>query len=81
MAINLRPMSFHCSSTASAGRGAGFGVVSFLGISCARASIPEIAMAKISAASEPAFFMDVFLRIWAVETGPSYKNLFEEKIK
>src|SRR5580704_754232 len=53
MAISLRPMSFHCSSTALDAPGAGFGA-GFL--SCAWTGVIKIQAAKITATSKQMLF-------------------------
>src|SRR5271154_2774077 len=57
IAISLRPMSFHCSSTACDALGAGFGAEPSFVMSCACAGVIEILAAKISAASELMLFI------------------------
>src|SRR5580700_7584934 len=57
IAISLRPMSFHCSSTACDVLGAGFGAEPCFAVSCACAGVTEILAAKISRASELMLFI------------------------
>src|ERR1700722_5930796 len=49
ISISLRPMSFHCSSTASEGLGTGLGASFFA--SCERAGVTRIVAAKIATAN------------------------------
>src|SRR5208283_2201218 len=53
IAISLRPMSFHCASTASDALGAGFGAASFFGISWVYVGVTRIPAARITTASTP----------------------------
>src|SRR6202522_870076 len=57
IAISLRPISFHCSSTACDALGAGFGAEPCFAVSCAGAGVTEIVVAKISRASELMLFI------------------------
>src|SRR5882762_2478477 len=54
--ISFRPMSFHCSSTACEGLGAGFGG-SFFAASCATAGSTAIPIAKANPATHFSFFI------------------------
>src|SRR5271165_188783 len=56
MSISLRPMSFHCSSTASDALGTGFGAASFFCMSCERTGATKIVAAKIATASARMLF-------------------------
>jgi hypothetical protein len=61
MMINFRPMSFHCSSTACEGLGAGFGG-SFFAASCASAGIATNPVANAKPATHFGFIIFSFLR-------------------
>src|SRR5437588_10874919 len=61
MVINFRPISFHCSSTACEGLGAGLGG-SFFAASCASTGITPNPMAKASPATHLSFFIFPSLR-------------------
>src|SRR2546421_2038349 len=61
MVTNFRPISFHCSSTACEGLGAGFGG-SFFAASCASTGITPNPMAKARPATHLSFFIFPSLR-------------------
>src|SRR5437588_6919122 len=61
MVINFRPISFHCSSTACEGLGAGFGGA-FFAASCANAGNTANPMAKARPATHLSFFIFPSLR-------------------
>src|SRR6266705_1496324 len=77
MIISFRPMSFHCSSTACEGLGAGFGG-SFFAASCARTGSTPNPMAK----AKPATHLSFFIFLSSVAPGnrtfsPSDARLFQ----
>src|SRR5438445_5004787 len=61
MVINFRPISFHCSSTACEGLGAGFGGAFFVA-SCASVGNTANPMAKARPATHLSFFIFPSLR-------------------
>src|SRR5229473_6716696 len=62
MAVNLRPMSFHCSSTACVGLTAGLGASFFFAASCATAGSTTNPMANANPAIHLSFFIFSLLR-------------------
>src|SRR5208337_2677389 len=72
MAMSLRPMSFHCSSTASEGLSAGFGSAFFMFMSCARIGSTARHAANKTAAKKGIFL--IFLSFRFPGRGPIYKT-------
>src|SRR5260370_13182754 len=70
MMISFRPMSFHCSSTACEGLGAGFGG-SFFAASCASTGSAANPAAKTTPPTHFSFFMFSFLRYVPTRSGRS----------
>src|SRR6266436_4256566 len=71
MIISFRPISFHCSSTACEGLGAGFGG-SFFVASCATAGSTTNPVANTNPATHLSFFIFSLLRYAPTRSGRSF---------